>query len=256
MSRVRSSLADLLVDPVTGGDLRMEAEQTDARGDVIEGRLLGKDGIAYPVRDGIPRLVGADGPESQVAASFGYKWSQRSSYQAPQFATRTLGVDGSVRYDRSLPLGSVQASYALRFDRRDQTASAAQTAIVGERVDLTGTSPVALAQARTTSGSVVVSNVARTQVFLEGADYVLTVVGTTTRIQRVLSGDILDGEAVLADYTFDAGGTYANTQWDQNLNLNWTVSRFLSVYFRYAKSTPRVTAGAPSSPLNAVNSTL
>ncbi|MEO7295104.1 MAG: methyltransferase domain-containing protein [Candidatus Limnocylindria bacterium] len=87
MSRVRSSLADLLVDPVTGGDLRMEAEQTDDRGDVIEGRLLGKDGIAYPVRDGIPRFVGADGPDSQVAASFGYKWSQRSSYQAPKFAT-------------------------------------------------------------------------------------------------------------------------------------------------------------------------
>lgn len=176
--------------------------------------------------------------------------------QAPQFATRTLGVDGSVRYDRSLPLGTGQASYALRFDRRDQTASAAQTAIFGERVELNGTSPVALAQARATSGSVVVSNVSRTQVFREGADYLLTVVGTTTRIQRVLSGDILDGEALLADYTFDAGGTYANTQLDQNLNLNWAASRFLNVYLRYAESTPRVTAGTPSSPLNAVNSTL
>lgn len=83
---MRSWLADLLVDPTTGGDLRTEAEQTDGRGGVTEGQLLGPGGAAYPVRDGIPRFVGADGPEGQVAASFGYKWSMRSSYAAPEFA--------------------------------------------------------------------------------------------------------------------------------------------------------------------------
>jgi SAM-dependent methyltransferase/uncharacterized protein YbaR (Trm112 family) len=83
---VRSWLADLLVDPVTGGNLRVEAERTDSRGDVTEGRLLGPGDAVYPVRDGIPRFVGVDGPAGQVAASFGYKWSMRSSYQAPEFA--------------------------------------------------------------------------------------------------------------------------------------------------------------------------
>jgi arsenite methyltransferase len=75
------------VDPVTRGGLRLEAQDADDRGNVIQGRLLGPGDAAYPIRDGIPRFVGADGPEDQVAASFGYKWSMRSSYEAPEFAT-------------------------------------------------------------------------------------------------------------------------------------------------------------------------
>jgi uncharacterized protein YbaR (Trm112 family) len=62
-SPVRSWLADLLVDPVTGGRLRLEAAQVDNQGGVTEGWLLGPGDAAYPVREGIPRFVGADGPE-------------------------------------------------------------------------------------------------------------------------------------------------------------------------------------------------
>jgi arsenite methyltransferase len=83
---VHSWLAPLLVDPVTGEELRLEAASTDGEGNVVRGHLLGPGDATYPVRDGIPRFVGTDGPEGQVAASFGYKWSMRSSYEAPEFA--------------------------------------------------------------------------------------------------------------------------------------------------------------------------
>jgi arsenite methyltransferase len=86
---VHSWLAELLVDPATGGDLRVETARTDASGEVLDGRLVGVGDVGYVVRDGIPRFVGADGPDGQdgqVAASFGYKWSMRSSYEAPGFA--------------------------------------------------------------------------------------------------------------------------------------------------------------------------
>lgn len=176
--------------------------------------------------------------------------------RAAQFKNTTRGVDGSLQYARSLPLGTGQASYALRYDQRAQTATGTNTTIIGERVVLSGTTPVALAQARVTTGSVVVRNTQRTQIYTEGIDYVLTVVGNSTRIQNVLSGSILNGEVVLADYAFDIGGTYGSTQLDQNLNFNWAPSRFLNVYLRYADSAPRVTSGMPTTPLNAVKSTL
>jgi arsenite methyltransferase len=83
---MHSPLVELLVDPSTHEGLRMEAQSTDGSGDVIEGRLLTAGDVAYPIRHGIPRFVGVEGPESQVAASFGYKWSKRSSYEAPEFA--------------------------------------------------------------------------------------------------------------------------------------------------------------------------
>lgn len=176
--------------------------------------------------------------------------------RASQFATRAWSVDGSARYDQPLPLGSLQASYSVRFDQRDQTAGAARPTVVGERITLSGTVPVSLGQARVAGASVVVQNLTRTQTYGEGTDYLLTVVGETTRIQAVLSGLILDGETVLIDYAFNVGGTYASTQLDQGVNLNWAVGRSLSVYARYNDSAPRVTSGIPTSTLNSIRSTL
>jgi len=83
---VHSWLVPLLVDPVTGAGLRLEPERPDDHGDIAEGWLVGEGEVTYPIRGGIPRFVGADGPEGQVAESFGYKWSQAPSYDNPDFA--------------------------------------------------------------------------------------------------------------------------------------------------------------------------
>ncbi len=176
--------------------------------------------------------------------------------KAEQFASHARGFDGSVSLSQELPIGTLQAGYSARYEQRDQSASGTQVAIVGERVTLNSTTAVTLARTRVTGASVQVRNVTRTQTYVEGVDYVLSVVGISTRIQRLLSGIILDGEEVLIDYVFDVGGTFANTQLDQGLNLNWAVTRMLSVYVRYNDSTPKLTSGSPTSPLNAVQSRL
>ena len=173
-----------------------------------------------------------------------------------QFAVRSQGADGSVQYKRSLGPGVVSASYALRYDRRDQRAAAPQANIIGESVTLTGTSPIALSQQRVIAGSVVVSNVARTKTFTEGFDYLLSVLGLQTRLQRLVGGNILDGQNVLVDYTFDVGGTFAFNQTDHTLNVNWGLASYVNVYFRYLDSSPQLTSGAPTTPLNAIQSTL
>jgi hypothetical protein len=174
--------------------------------------------------------------------------------QTRQFTAQSHGLDGSIRYEQPLPIGVAQASYGIRYDSRAQQALTPQTGVLGERVTLSGVTYVALARPYVVADSPTVTNAGRTQTFVANVDYELTVVGTETRLQRLIGGRILDGEQVLVDYSYDIGGTYAYNQVDQTLNLNWNLSRYTSAYFRHFTSSPRLASGSPTFPLNEVRS--
>ena len=169
-----------------------------------------------------------------------------------QFQSRVNGWDGSARYQHELPVGLVQASYGVRQDARSQQSASAQTPVLGESAALPAIGYAVLGHQRVLAGSLVVSNAARTQVFTQGIDYQVVVVGQDTRLQRLAGGAILEGEQVLVDYSYDTGGTYAYEQLDQTFNLNWGVSRFVNVYYRRNASSPRLTSGLPTAPLNTI----
>jgi hypothetical protein len=173
-----------------------------------------------------------------------------------QFDVRSRAADALVQYMRPLGPGMLNANYSLRYEQRDQQASAPQANIIGEAITLAGTTPVALARQRVVAGSVVVNNAARTQTFVEGIDYLLTLVGLQTRVQRIVGGSIVDGQDVAVDYAYDPGGTYAATQTDQTLNVDWSLGSYVNLYVRYVDQAPELRAGAPTTPLNAVQSTL
>ena len=173
-----------------------------------------------------------------------------------QLSTSSRGADASLSYQMALPVGVAQMSYGLRYDQREQRAAAAQTSVIGERITLAGTALLALGRQHVSAGSVVVSNAARTQSFVEGSDYLLSLVGAETRLQRLIGGAILDGQDLLVDYSYDLGGTFAYSQTDQTLNLNWGLRSYANVYFRYLDSEPRLGSGTPAFPLNVVHSSL
>lgn len=175
---------------------------------------------------------------------------------ASQFALSTRVVDGSLRYKRPVRVGSVQASYAVRYEQRDQQAANPLVDIVDEQLTLTGVAQVALNHTHVVPGSVVVTNLTQTQTFVENVDYLLVVIGAETRVQRLVAGSILDGESVLADYRYDLGGSYASAQLDQTLHLNWSVSRFMDTYLRWFDAAPEITSGVSTFPLNRVRSLL
>lgn len=202
-------------------------------------------------RDAAAGVTYISSPE--LTASLGVR---ADDSRATELSVDSAGADASAQYTKRTSFGTGAAGYAIRYERRDQTAALAQVQVVGERVTLVGTTPVTLARTRVIAGSVVVSNTTRTQTYVDGVDYVLTVVGIETRIQRTVGSNIFDGQDVLIDYTYDAGGTFASTQIDQTVNLNWTLQRYGSTYLRYFDSTPRLTAGTPTVPLNRVRSTL
>ena len=178
------------------------------------------------------------------------------SNQTRQFSSQSKGLDGSARYELPLPLGTAQASYAVRYDVREQQAETTQSRILGERINLNSITATALAHPYVVSGTPLVSNASRTQTFAAGVDYALSVVGTETRLQRLVGGNILDGEAVLVDYAYEVGGTYAYNQFDQSMSLSWNFLHYVNAYVRHYSSNPRLSSGLPTFPLNEVKSSI
>jgi hypothetical protein len=179
--------------------------------------------------------------------------AQSSKTNATQLSSTDSGVNGSARYERDLPIGKGAITYGLQYGQHDQMATATQTDIT-ERIVLNATTAVSLARKNVIPSSVKVLNSVRTQIYILGVDYELTVIGNTTQLRRLISGNIADGAEVSVDYAFDTGGTYSSTQLDQSLGFTWTVSRMLDVYVRYADSAVSVTSGVSTTPLSAAQS--
>jgi hypothetical protein len=202
-------------------------------------------------RTGMAALNYTPGPD--FAASAGM---HGDSSATRQLTTRNIGVDGTARYQKPFASGVAQISYGAHYDQREQASAAAQTNIIGEHVTLTGTAYLSLAHSHVVAGSVVVSNNTRSQSYLEGRDYTLTLVGVDTRLQRLVAGSILDGQDLLVDYSYQTGGTFAYTQADQSLSFSWGLRNILNVYARYLDAQPRLTSGEPTFTLNTVRSAL
>lgn len=73
-------LLELVVDPVTGGALRLAGD-----------RLHAPDGRTFLIRDGIPRFVGTIDPgQQQTSDAFGFKWAKRETYDSPEMHALAL----------------------------------------------------------------------------------------------------------------------------------------------------------------------
>lgn len=195
------------------------------------------------------------------SATSGVAWSPSADFeltsdahaqaqQAGPFAATDHGLATTLRQQFALPAGMLTASYRVRHDRRTQDAAAPTAQVVGERTSLSITSGANLALQRVVAGSVVISNLTRSQVFVENIDYRLVTIGLTTRVERQPGGSILEGEDVLIDYAYDLGGSFASAESGQTFNLNWTISPQLSVYFRDSRTSDELLSGAPSFPLD------
>jgi hypothetical protein len=174
--------------------------------------------------------------------------------QATQFSTRSMGVDASTRYVRPLVMGTGTVNYSVRYEKLDQTASEPVTTVIGERVVATKGTWVALVHTNVTVASIKVFNLSRTVLYTLDNDYLIEQIGNTTRLRVSISSLINDGEEVLVDYTYDNGGTYGSDQLDQSLGFTWTLSPQFNAFVRYADSSPTVSSGNPTTPLNQIKS--
>jgi hypothetical protein len=122
--------------------------------------------------------------------------------------------------------------------------------VFDEPITLAGTSVVELRNEFVLPASVVVGNAAGTQVFTEGIDYRLVIVGSVTSIQRLIDGDIFDGQTVLVDYEYRSSGT---AQYDTALASVSVSANFLqhfTAYARFDTNETTVTGGELTTPQN------
>ena len=169
-------------------------------------------------------------------------------------ASNLYGLEGSAQYRQALWFGQATAGYNFAYNRRDQKAAQPQAQVLGESVRFTGVS-VSLLRSPVIAGSVVVSNPARTQTFVENTDYKLSLLGTRQQIE-LLSGSIKTNDVVLVDYLYDTGGSYATSQFDNSFNLGWAYRSYLSVFLRYTDSAVSLISGEPTVPINPSKSTI
>ncbi len=167
---------------------------------------------------------------------------------------QSKGANYQINYTQPLAFGAITAGYSGAVDYRDQTAERAVFTVFSEEQKLVGTTQVNLSRQFVVDSSIVVYNDSRSQIYVEDLDYRILRIGTTTQIQRLSSGNILDGQVVLLDYDYLTGGTFAYNLLNNNALLQWNLSNRFELYLRYNDSQQKLREGDPTIPLNSINS--
>lgn len=174
-----------------------------------------------------------------------------SEVEQSGFSREQPGAYASFNYSRELSFGSLGIGGSVRAERADQVSTESEIPIIDEPIVLDGTTPVDLANDFVIAETVVVTNVANTQTFVEGLDYRLVVVGSITSVQRLVDGNIADGQTVLVSYRFLSGGTAKYDSFVSGFNANLGFLNYFRTFLRLNRRQFDVVSGAPSTPLNA-----
>jgi hypothetical protein len=191
------------------------------------------------------------GYNHKVADSFDYNVlaNHENSAQTGFDRKRTgLGLTGN--YSGTARFGSYTLNASVRQNRTDQESFSDTVQIFDEPVTLVGTTPVDLANEFVIAQSVVVTNSAGTQVFVEDEDYRLIVVGSVTSIQRLIDGNIFDGQTVFVDYEYQTSGTAKFDQFNGTALATANFLRYFNGRVRYSHSDSNVISGELTTPIN------
>lgn len=175
---------------------------------------------------------------------------ERSMHRDTGFRRAENAVRGSATYNREIGIGSLGLSASLRKARTDQESTASDIPVFDEAIVLLGTTPADLAREFVVSGSVVVRNAANTQTYVEGSDYRLIQTGSVTSVQRLIGGNIADGETVLVDYRYETSGTAEFDTLNSGISANLGFLEHLNAYVRYNLTDTRIISGELSNRVN------
>jgi len=166
-------------------------------------------------------------------------------------------VDGAhlkLNYSRPTTFGSLNLGGTWSYQQTSRVAESDELPAFDEPIVLSGTAPVDLRNDFVVESTVVVRNEPKTQVFIEGVDYRLTTIGSTTSIQRLINGNIADGQTVLVDYAFLSGGSADFNTVTQTYVADVRFLKHLNAFVRFSDRGNDLTGGNPTTPLNDVTS--
>lgn len=173
-----------------------------------------------------------------------------SANDSTGFSRDRVGVSLSARYNHDYRIGRFGLTGSVRFDRTNQESTRDTIDVFDESVVLAGVVAVALREQFVVEESVIVTNVDRTQTFSPDIDYRLVTIGAVTTIERLVSGNILDGQEVLVSYEHLTGGTVEFAGRSQSLGANLALSANARLFARLTNRQNDVLSGFPTAPLN------
>ncbi len=170
----------------------------------------------------------------------------------PGFSRDRSGIVARAGYRIPLSFGRLSLTGSVGANRNEQESTTDTIKVFDERVTLAGVAPVFLSASFVLEDTVMVTNVAQTQTFVEDFDYRLVTIGSTTTIERVITGNIFDGQEVLVSYEFRTGGTTEYRDTNQSIGVALGFSKYLSMYAQWFNVDNAVKSGNPTVPLNDV----
>jgi hypothetical protein len=181
--------------------------------------------------------------------SYGARINHREIRQTG-FSSDQTGADLRANYRKEMQFGTLGLGANISKARTDQESTTDTVQVFDEAVILLGTVPVDLAQDFVVPGTVVVRNFDKTQLYVEDLDYRLTIVGSVTRIERLINGNILDGETVLVDYEYQTSGTAEFDTLRPGATMSFSFPRFVSASVRYYRQDTELLSGELTTPIN------
>jgi len=123
----------------------------------------------------------------------------------------------SFDYTKLVPLGKFSANLGLSYDQTDNDASGQETHIINQQQVFHGTTPLIITANNIIAGSLMISDSTGIRVYRPGLDYVVRSFPNYLEIERILGGNIQDGQTVLISYNVAAQP--ANTVRTNSLSL-------------------------------------
>jgi hypothetical protein len=209
------------------------------------------------------RREGADSSSHRLKAAINdivnkqFNYGFRAHYDNEDqqgFKRDTLGAGTDLSYSKSFEQGSFGVGFSASQARTDQVSDTDFVQVFDEELVLAGTNSVALAQDFVVAESVVVKNDSQTQIFVEGFDYRLVVVGSVTSVQRLLGGNIQDGQTVLVDYEYQTSGTAEFETSNASFNVNASFLRYFYAGADFQLVETELLDGALTTPTNDLES--
>lgn len=170
--------------------------------------------------------------------------------QSPGFTVDRNGLNLTALYTRQFAAGDLSLSGSTAIGRTDQVAAVDTVQVFDEPHVLAGIAPVPLNFDFVVTETIVVTNVPQTQTFAENIDYRVVTIGSTTTIERIVTGNILDGQEVLVSYEYRAGGTAKYDTDNLSVSASFAFRKYANVYLQLSDSKNTVLSGINTVPLN------
>ena len=148
--------------------------------------------------------------------------------------TTQYGAGIDWQYNRSNPFGHLYANLALAFDNERVRGDNGRRLVLNEAATFHDPIAITLRNRHVVAAGVVVTDSTNRRVYRLGSDYILIRQGVWTRLARIRSGRIADGDTVLVDYLYE---TPANGEIDSvrvDFSLEQRFKSGLTPYYNFS----------------------